>query len=186
MRISIVELLLRILAIVFPLAGLALAITTKQRTFVGVVTYHYSSSFKYELIYRYLVGVDLVTSALSVVGLAFVCFLGSARKSFNLFLFDLKPLHSQVGEDTRPFLVEFVGLNPLTMMLMISACSSAATIGLVSRHGDMMGIWRPLCPLVGSFCKKFSMSIFCSFASFFTSLSLTILSARHLVTKHLK
>ncbi|KAJ7971723.1 CASP-like protein [Quillaja saponaria] len=154
----IAQFILRFLAIIFTVTSISVMVTSRQS--VKIFGFNIEARFYYSSANKFLVGVEAVVCAFSVLTLVLVLYYLLRRGGFQprsyFFLF----MHDMV-----------------MMLLMISGCVAATSIGYVGRYGEEHMYWQPVCNHVGRFCNKILVAVVLSYLAFLAYLALTSLTA---------
>ncbi|KAL5581430.1 hypothetical protein UlMin_013872 [Ulmus minor] len=154
----------RILAILLTLASISVIVTNRQTIFIlGFqikARYFYSSAFKF------LVGVDVVVCVCSALS--------------SIFLFFLT--RSEAEPKLKKYFFVFVH-DTVVLVLAVSGCAAATAIGYVSRYGEEDMTWQAVCDQVNKYCHRMTIALVLSYLAFFAYLTLTLMSARRLMSR---
>ncbi|KAK9271600.1 hypothetical protein L1049_001962 [Liquidambar formosana] len=155
-RFFITQVTLRSLAFAFTLVAVCVMVTSGQTVFAYGIPF--DAQYKYASALRFLVVVDAVACALSLLSLVFVCVFGRSasnpRNYFFVFLHDI-----------------------VIMVLVISGCAAATAIGYVGRYGQPRMGWMAICSYASNFCDRTVISVVFSFMAFLSFLALTVTPA---------
>ncbi|KAK4477295.1 hypothetical protein RD792_016510 [Penstemon davidsonii] len=152
----IAQYILRVFVIAFTLAGAIITATAYESVNVfGIVM---DAKYTYSTAFRFKVVADSVVCGLSVLSVVILNALNSPKSNpknyFYLFLHDL-----------------------VSLLLLVSGCSSGLAIGFVALFGQQKRGWIPICFRVQQYCLKTTVGIVSTFIAVVCLHLLVVLSA---------
>ncbi|OMO85501.1 hypothetical protein CCACVL1_10151 [Corchorus capsularis] len=149
------QIMLRVFAAVFTLAAICVMVKTSQTIVIlgFSIKAHYTDSSAM----RFLLVSDSLVCAFSVLSVIFVYRLSRSGSNLNscFYLF----LHDMV-----------------IMVLAISGCAAATTVGYISKYGQEKSGWMAICDRVAKFCNQMMIAMVLSYLAFFSYFALAIMS----------
>nr|GME08152.1 casparian strip membrane protein 2-like [Ipomoea batatas] len=163
--ISIMDLILRVVAIVGSL-GSAVAMGTTDQTLPFII-----QSFRFEAQYD-----DFDTFKLFVIVSAIVC--GYLALTLPLSIFHILRTRAEKSR------ILLIFLDTMMMGLLTAGASSAAGIVYLAHNGNSSANWPAICQPFQDFCRRTSASLIGSFVAIVMLLLLVLLSAIALHRTH--
>ncbi|KAF7084384.1 hypothetical protein CFC21_088023 [Triticum aestivum] len=147
--LTVPEMALRVCVIPLALASLWEMATNKQADDTyGEISFSNLSGFKY------LVFINAVTAAYSVVSILMSSFKSLARYDWLIFLLDQAAAY-----------------------LLVTSCSAAAELVYLAREGDREVSWGEVCSYFGWFCGRATVSVALQAAALLCFVALSLVSA---------
>ncbi|XWS30551.1 hypothetical protein CRYUN_Cryun24cG0128000 [Craigia yunnanensis] len=152
--------MLRIFAAAFALAAICVMATSSQSIILLGITF--KAQYNYSSAMRFLLVTDAILCAFSVLSVIFVYRLSRSesdiKNCFYLFLHDM-----------------------VIMVLAISGCAAATTVGYIGKYGEEKMGWLALCNRVGKFCNQMTISLVLSYLAFFSYFALAVMSSNEVM-----